>query len=97
MPLIVEPSKENTILPKILRAALKLFVKKGIDGTTREIADKAGVSEGALYRHFKSKNDLAWHLFSTHLDGFSSNLIVRIDQEKTIRKKVSRYVSVCMD
>ena len=38
--------------PKIERAALELFVNVGVDAaTTREIAESAQVSEGALYRH----------------------------------------------
>lgn len=54
--------------PKIERAALKLFVAAGItSATTRDIADEAGVSEGALYRHYKGKDELALSLFmETH-------------------------------
>lgn len=54
--------------PKIERAALKLFIHEGVDAaTTREIAEKAGVSEGALYRHYKGKDELALSLFmETH-------------------------------
>ena len=54
--------------PKIERAALQLFVSEGVDAaTTREIADVAGVSEGALYRHYKGKDELALVLFlETH-------------------------------
>ena len=41
-----------------------LFVAQGIEGaTTREIASAAGMSEGALYRHFKGKEEIARHLF----------------------------------
>ncbi|MEO0882347.1 MAG: TetR/AcrR family transcriptional regulator [Pseudomonadota bacterium] len=54
--------------PKIERAALHLFVNEGVDAaTTRDIADRAGVSEGALYRHYKGKDELAHALFmETH-------------------------------
>lgn len=49
---------------RIKTAALGLFVEKGVTGTsTRDIAEKAGVAEGALYRHFEGKDDLAWSLF----------------------------------
>ena len=49
---------------KIKTAALGLFVEKGVTGTsTRDIAEAAGVAEGALYRHFEGKDDLAWTLF----------------------------------
>lgn len=48
----------------IERAALTLFVRDGYDAaTTRLIAAEAGISEGAIYRHFKSKEELAGKLF----------------------------------
>ena len=49
----------------LIAAALQLFADKGIRGTTvREIAAAAGVTEGALYRHFESKEQLAQSLFA---------------------------------
>ena len=50
--------------PRIDRAALELFTVRGYDAaTTREIAAAAGVSEGAIYRHYKGKEELAVALF----------------------------------
>lgn len=46
------------------RAALKLFAEQGIKETTiRDIATAARVAEGTMYRHYASKEDLAWRLF----------------------------------
>jgi AcrR family transcriptional regulator len=51
---------------KVERAALALFAAKGVDGVSiAEIAAAAAVSQGALYRHYPSKDELAWALFST--------------------------------
>lgn len=45
---------------KIERAALELFAAYGIDGvSTKQISAKAGISEGAIYRHFAGKDDLS--------------------------------------
>ncbi len=44
---------------QILRIALHLFAEHGIDGVgLREIADKVGIAQPALYHYFASKDDL---------------------------------------
>lgn len=44
---------------RILDAALEMFAEQGYAGTaTAEIAKKAGVSEAAIFRHYKTKKDL---------------------------------------
>jgi AcrR family transcriptional regulator len=54
----------NATRARIEAAALKLFAAKGVDGTSvRDIALEVGVTEGALYRHFPSKEELARELF----------------------------------
>lgn len=50
------PTSEIQTRTKILQAAQKLFAKSGYDGTTiRDLAKKAGVAEGTLFRHFSNK------------------------------------------
>src|SRR5262249_22593904 len=53
------------VRPRVERAAVELFAAKGIDGASiAEIAGAAGVSQGALYRHYRSKEELASTLFA---------------------------------
>jgi len=51
---------------KVERAAVDLFAANGFDGVSiADIAGAAGVSQGALYRHYASKEELGWALFSS--------------------------------
>jgi AcrR family transcriptional regulator len=44
---------------KILQAAIEIFSEKGYAATsTSEIAKKAGVAEGTIFRHYKTKKEL---------------------------------------
>lgn len=72
---LFETKKRDTKLPQLIRGAVKLFVEQGIDATTtKQIAETADVAEGTLYRHFKSKDDMAYQVFLTHLEAFSREL-----------------------
>ena len=96
MNLIIDKEKRNTKLPSVMRAAIHLFVRQGIDGTTiQDIAREAGVSEGALYRHFKSKDELAWHLFTTHLAEFTAQLFSMVLSQPTAEQRIRAFVAEC--
>ena len=50
---------------RIEDAALALFARKGVHETSiRDIAAAAGVSEGALYRHYAGKDEMVAALFA---------------------------------
>jgi AcrR family transcriptional regulator len=53
---------------EILDAALAVFAEQGYDAArVRQIAERAGVSDAALYRHYPSKEAVAEDLFATHM------------------------------
>ncbi len=94
MNIIIERKKEHTKLPAVMRAAIHLFVNQGIRATTiKDIARRAKVAQGALYRHFKSKDDLAWHLFSTHLSQFTAELMGAVYPIPTARERIHKFVA----
>lgn len=61
----------------ILDAAVELFAEKGIEATSvQQITEKCGISKGAFYLHFKSKEQLTVAI----LDYFMQNALLKIDQ-----------------
>ena len=57
---LFDQKKLETKMPDVVKAALKLFVKNGVAATTtQQIAAAAGVSEGTIYRHFDTKEQIA--------------------------------------
>jgi len=78
---------------KIQSVALGLFIKNGITGTTtREIARKAGVSEGTIYNYFESKGDLAYRLFVRYMDEFRDVLSEKTSSVTGPEEKLSAAV-----
>ena len=58
-----------------MAAALAVFVERSYDGTRiRHIAERAGVSDAALYAHHRSKEALALELFRLHIGRYAQAL-----------------------
>lgn len=52
----------------LMAAARALFATTGVDATTREIADRAGVGVGTLFRRFPQRADLIAAVFHGEMD-----------------------------
>lgn len=52
-------SRPSTITDeRILQPARELFLEKGIRATTAEVARRAGIAEGSIFKRFKTKGEL---------------------------------------
>ncbi len=55
-------------LDALLQAAKAVFATSGVDAPVREIAEKAAVGVGTVYRHFPQRSDLIAAVFRRELD-----------------------------
>ena len=78
---------------RIEHAAIRLFVEKGIAETSiRDIARAVDVSDGALYRHFVSKDELVFAAFKRHYVEFAHRLVALAQAEATTRAKLAAMI-----
>lgn len=55
-------------LDALVAAAREVFARSGVDAPVREIAERAGVGVGTLYRHFPQRADLVIAVFRSAVD-----------------------------
>lgn len=83
---------------RIEDAAIELFAAQGIDGTgVRSIAEKAGVAEGSLYRHYKSKDELCQKLFERHYERLGHLFEAKAADREGIADKLAAVVAAAYE
>tara|TARA_R110000850_G_scaffold2054_13_gene10421 strand:+ start:754 stop:1449 length:696 start_codon:yes stop_codon:yes gene_type:complete len=60
----------------VLEAAKQVFAASGVDAPVREIAARAGVGVGTLYRRFPSRSDLVAAVFRREVDACAAEAVV---------------------
>ncbi len=70
---------------RYLEASLTLFAQYGYDVVSvRDISREAGTSEAALYKHFKSKEEMALYLFRLILRTYTAEIkAIAEDRQRT--------------
>ena len=87
-------SQSKSTKGKILDASLQLFSSKGYKATTmRDIAAEVGVRQGAIYNHFKGKEEILQHLINEMMDSALLKIFERFDEEPEIYKKGKSVLS----
>ena len=74
---------------KILISALKLINKSPYPQvSTKEIARDVGVSEGAIFRHYKSKDEILQYLCENFLNKITQIDMSKVKDEKSFKREL---------
>src|SRR5580700_3323458 len=79
----------------LLEAALAVFATSGVDAPVREIAVRAGVGVGTVYRHFPERSDLIAAVFRREIDACADAApVLAADHEpdEALARWIQRYV-----
>jgi AcrR family transcriptional regulator len=80
----------------LLEAALAVFATSGVNAPVREIAEKAGVGIGTVYRHFPQRSDLVAAVFRHEIDACAdAALILAAEHEpgEALARWMQRYAA----
>ncbi|EWG12238.1 TetR/AcrR family transcriptional regulator [Cytobacillus firmus] len=89
--LFQEEEKLTEKQKKIIMAAIESFSEKGYAATsTSEIAKKAGVAEGTIFRHYKTKKDLLMGIVSPMMAKLIAPFVIK-DLYKVINHEYEHF------
>lgn len=84
--------KDLTTEEKILEAAKKIFLAKGLDGARmQDIADEAGINKAMLHYYFRSKDQLFEKIFTEVAGHFLPKIIAILASEKSVFEKIETF------
>ena len=82
----------------ILAAAEALFGDVGFDATsTREIAEKSGLTKALIHYHFESKDELLSAVLDRHYDRLAQVLVVATADAPSLEDRLRRVIDAYVD
>jgi AcrR family transcriptional regulator len=94
LPPVRAHAKQN--LTALLSAAAEVFATSGVDAPVREIAQRAGVGLGTVYRHFPQRSDLIVAVMQSHVEACADAAAV-FASEYEPEEALARWLHRLMD
>src|SRR6478672_7495746 len=87
-------TRDQSTEEKILSAARKVFLNKGMDGARmQDIADEAGINKALLHYYFRSKDKLFEQIFMEVASAFLPKIFSILESEQTLFEKIELFCS----
>ncbi|MEF3405463.1 TetR/AcrR family transcriptional regulator [Agromyces sp. CCNWLW203] len=87
--------KETSVVDDVMRAAVELFAANGYANTSvQQVVEAAGVTKGAMYHYFQSKDDLLFGIYDRMLSLQKEHLDAIVAQGGPVGDVVR---AVCID
>ena len=81
----------------LLDAAAAIFVKSGVEAPVRDIAAKAGVGTGTIYRHFPTRADLIIAVYRYQVDALAEAGSTLLAASSTPYAALGRWINQFVD
>jgi AcrR family transcriptional regulator len=78
---------------QLIKAAGRVFARRGFEAaTTEDIAREAGLTKGALYFHFKNKEDIFFAVIRDHIDNQIKKIYAILDEKADFERIVEKSI-----
>jgi AcrR family transcriptional regulator len=95
---MVKSNKSPSSEQKIIEAAKKIFLQKGMYGARmQEIAEEAGINKALLHYYFRSKGQLFKSIFDTAFMNFGPKLFGIFNDDTSMEQKIDDFVNAYLD
>lgn len=85
-------SVTETTEAKILTAAKKVFLKKGMDGARmQDIADEAGINKALLHYYFRNKQQLFENIFKEVVGALLPKVVIIMESNSSLFEKIETF------
>src|SRR3990172_910384 len=96
MPPRGKPSRAEPSRKQLMAAAIDRFARLGYQGTSIDrIARDAGVTKGAVYYHFRDKEELLFEAVKDRIDGFEKQVLKEITPAGDALEKLRQVIDSC--
>ena len=81
----------------LLDAAAAIFVTSGVEAPVREIAAKAGVGTGTIYRHFRTRADLIIAVYQHQIEACAEAGPILLETSATPYAALRQWINLFVD
>ncbi|WP_457639409.1 TetR/AcrR family transcriptional regulator [Persephonella sp.] len=87
--MVTENIEKLSTKEKIIKVGAEIIVKEGLRKfTAKNIADKLGITDAAIFKHFKSMDDIILEIIHKYVSRCSSSAIEAVEKGTTVKEKL---------
>ncbi|NPA57867.1 MAG: TetR/AcrR family transcriptional regulator [Aquificae bacterium] len=85
----VENGENLSTKEKIVKVGAQIIVKEGLKKfTAKNIADRLGITDAAIFKHFKSMDDIILEIINKYVSQCINSAIQSIEKGRTVQEKL---------
>ncbi|WP_456463765.1 TetR/AcrR family transcriptional regulator [Persephonella sp.] len=87
--MVTEKIEKLSTREKIIKIGAEIIVKEGLRKfTAKNIADKLGITDAAIFKHFKSMDEIILEIIERYVSRCSHSAIEAVEKGRTVKEKL---------